>query len=161
MKRYCGKENYKQLESAETYLNVDQTKPFKIFNGKDYLFVIILLEVQEMWTTSSQSEISTETATEYDTSSEASSRETSRPSSPESGNLTTRSVYLPLPEMAILHKTVHNAIHAVREQQRRAVTRKFFQQQQEVAASKLKCLSQIEKTSTPDPHPPSQEQCIP
>ena len=48
--------------------------------------------------TSSQREIFSETATEYDASSEASSRETSRPSSPESGNLTVRSVYSPLPE---------------------------------------------------------------
>ena len=53
-------------------------------------------------TTSSQREIFSETATEYDASSEASSRETSRPSSPESGNLTVRSVYSPLPEMAIV-----------------------------------------------------------
>ena len=66
-------------------------------------------------TTSSQSEIFTETATEYDASSEASSRETSRPSSPETGNLTVRSVYSPLPEMAILHKTMHDAIHTVRD----------------------------------------------
>ena len=101
-------------------------------------------------TTSSQSEISMETATEYDASSEASSRETSRPSSLESGNLTVRSVYSPLPEMAILHKTMHDAIHAMRDQQGRAVTRTFLQQQQEVAASKLKCMSQIQKTSTPD-----------
>ena len=104
-------------------------------------------------TTSSQSEISTETATEYNVSSEASSRETSRPSFPESGNLTVRSVYSPLPEMAILHKTMHDAIHAVRDQQGRAVTRRFLQQQ-EVAASKFKCMSQIWKTSTPDPPPP-------
>ena len=104
--------------------------------------------------TSSQSEIFTETATEYDASSEASSRETSRPSSPESGNLTVRSVYLPLPKMAIVHKTMHDAIHAVRYQQGRAVTRRFLQQQQEIAASKLKCMSQIRKTSTPDPPPP-------
>ena len=46
-------------------------------------------------TTFSQSDLFTETATEYDASSEASSRETSRPSSPESGNLTVRSVYSP------------------------------------------------------------------
>ena len=105
-------------------------------------------------TTSSQSEIFTETATEYDASSEASSRETSRPSFPESGNLTVRSVYSPLPEMAIVHKTMHDAIHAVRDQQGRAVTRRFLQQQQELAASKLKCMSQIWKTSTPDPPPP-------
>ena len=104
--------------------------------------------------TSSQSEISMETSTEYDASSEASSRETSRPSSPESGNMTVRSVYSPLPEMAILHKSMHDAIHAVREQQGRAVTRTFFQQQQEVAANNLKCMSQIQKTSTPDPPPP-------
>ena len=39
-------------------------------------------------------------------------------------------VYLPLPEMAIFHKIVHDAIHAVREKQGRPVTRKFFQQQQ-------------------------------
>ena len=45
--------------------------------------------------TSSQSEITTE----YDASSEPSSRETSRPSSPESGNLSVRTVYLPTPEM--------------------------------------------------------------
>ena len=105
-------------------------------------------------TTSSQREIFSETATEYDASSEASSRETSRPSSPESGNLTVRSVYSPLPEMAIVYKTMHNAIHAVRDQQGRAVTRRFLQEQQQLAASKLKCLSEIRKTSTPDPPPP-------
>ena len=87
-------------------------------------------------------------------SSEASSRETSRPSSPESGNLTVRSVYSPLPEMAIVHKTMHDAIHAVRDQQGRAVTRRFLQEQQQLAVSKLKCMSQIWKTSTPDPPPP-------
>ena len=105
-------------------------------------------------TTSSQREIFSETATEYDASSEASSRETSRPSSPESGNLTVRSVYSPLLEMAIVHKTMHDAIHAVRDQQGRAVTRRFLQEQQQLAASKLKCISQIRKTSTPDPPPP-------
>ena len=105
-------------------------------------------------TTSSQREIFSETATEYDASSEASSRETSRPSSPESGNLTVRSVYSPLPEMAIVHKTMHDVIHTVRDQQGRAVTRRFLQEQQQLAASKLKCMSQIWKTSTPDPPPP-------
>ena len=105
-------------------------------------------------TTSSQREIFSETATEYDASSEASSREPSRPSSPESGNLTVRSVYSPLPEMAIVHKTMHDAIHAVRDQQGRAVTRRFLPEQQQLAASKLKCMSQIRKTSTPDPPPP-------
>ena len=48
---------------------------------------------------------------------------------------------------------MHDAIHAVRDQQGRAVTRRFLQQQ-DVAASKLKCMSQIWKTSTPDPPPP-------
>ena len=105
-------------------------------------------------TTSSQREIFSETATEYDASSEASSHEPSRPSSPESGNLTVRSVYSPLPEMAIVHKTMHDAIHAVRDQQGRAVTRRFLQEQQQLAVSKLKCMNQIWKTSTPDPPPP-------
>ena len=105
-------------------------------------------------TTSSQREIFSETATEYNASSEASSHEPSRPSSPESGNLTVRSVYSPLPEMAIVHKTMHDAIHAVRDQQGRAVTRRFLQEQQQLAASKLKCMNQIRKTSTPDPPPP-------
>ena len=106
-------------------------------------------------TTSSQREIFSERATEYDASSEASSREPSRPSSPESGNMTVKSVYSPLPEMAIVHKTMHDAIHAVRDQQGRAVTRRFLQEQQELAASKLRCMNQIRKTSTPDPPPKS------
>ena len=72
--------------------------------------------------TSSQSEITTE----YDASSEPSSREASRPSSPESGNLSVRTVYSPTPEMAIIHRTMHDAIHAVREQQGRAVTRSLL-----------------------------------
>ena len=49
---------------------------------------------------------------------------------------------------------MHDAIHAVRDQQGRAVTRRFLQEQQQLAASKLKCMSQIRKTSTPDPPPP-------
>ena len=97
--------------------------------------------------TSSQSEI----ATEYDASSEPSSRETSRPSSPESGNLSVRTVYLPTPEMAIIHKTMHDAIHAVRDQQGRAVTRSLLNQQKAIAVSKLQCNIQIKRTSTPDP----------
>ena len=96
--------------------------------------------------TSSQSEIS-----EYDANSESSSRETSRPSSPESGNLTTRTLYSPLPEMAIVHRTMHDAIHAVREQQGRAVTRSLLSQQRTLAANKLQCNIQIKRTSTPDP----------
>ena len=50
--------------------------------------------------TPSQSEI----FSDYKASSEASLRETSRLLSPESGNLTAKTVYLPLPEMAILQQ---------------------------------------------------------
>ena len=99
--------------------------------------------------TSSQSEITTE----YDASSEPSSREASRPSSPESGNLSVRTVYSPTPEMAIIHRTMHDAIHAVREQQGRVVTRSLLNQQKAIAASKLQCNIQIKRTSTPE-HPP-------
>ena len=99
--------------------------------------------------TSSQSEITSE----YDASSEPSSREASNPSSPESGNLSVRTVYSPTPEMAIIHRTMHNAIHAVREQQGRAVTRSLLNQQKAIAASKLQCNIQIKRTSTPE-HPP-------
>ena len=99
--------------------------------------------------TSSQSEITTD----YNASSEPSSRETSRPSSPESGNLTTRTLYSPTPEMAIIYKTMHDAIHAVRDQQGRAVTRSLLNQQKAIAVSKLQCNIQIKRTSTPDPPP--------
>ena len=99
--------------------------------------------------TSSQSEITSE----YDASSEPSSREASNPSSPESGNLSVRTVYSPSPEMAIIHRTMHDAIHAVREQQGRAVTRSLLNQQKAIAASKLQCNIQIKRTSTPE-HPP-------
>ena len=99
--------------------------------------------------TSSQSEITTE----YNASSEPSSREASRPSSPESGNLSVRTVYSPTPEMAIIHRTMHDAIYAVREQQGRAVTRSLLNQQKAIAASKLQCNIQIKRTSTPE-HPP-------
>ena len=99
--------------------------------------------------TSSQSEITSE----YDASSEPSSREASRPSSPESGNLSVRTVYSPTPEMAIIHRTMHDAIHAVREQQGRAVPRSLLNQQKAIAASKLQCNIQIKRTSTPE-HPP-------
>ena len=97
--------------------------------------------------TSSQSEITS------DASSEPNSRETSNPSSPESGNLTVRTVYSPTPEMAIIHRTMHNAIHAVREQQGRVVTRSLLNQQKAIAASKLQCNIQIKRTSMPE-HPP-------
>ena len=99
--------------------------------------------------TSSQSEITTE----YDASSEPSSREASRPSSPESGNLSVRTVYSPTPEMAIIHRTMHDAIHAVREQQGRAVTRSLLNRQKAIAASRLQCNIQIKRTSMPE-HPP-------
>ena len=99
--------------------------------------------------TSSQSEITIE----YNASSEPSSREASRPSSPESGNLSVRTVYSPTPEMAIIHRTMHDAIHAVREQQGRAVMRSLLNQQKAIAASKLQCNIQIKRTSTPE-HPP-------
>ena len=99
--------------------------------------------------TSSQSEITLE----YDASSEPSSREASNPSSPESGNLSVRTVYSPTPEMAIIHRTMHDAIHAVREQQGRAVTRSLLNQQKAIAASKLQCNIQIKRTSMPE-HPP-------
>ena len=99
--------------------------------------------------TSSQSEITTE----YDASSEPSSRVASRPSSPESGNLSVRTVYSPTPEMAVIYRTMHNAIHAVRDQQGRAVTRSLLNQQKALAASKLQCNIKIKRTSTPE-HPP-------
>ena len=101
--------------------------------------------------TSSQSEITSE----YDASSEPSSREASNPSSPESGNLSVRTVYSPTPEMAIIHRTMHDAIHAVREQQGRAVTRSLLNQQKAIAASKLQCNIQIKRTSTPERPPMS------
>ena len=100
--------------------------------------------------TSSQSEITSE----YDASSEPSSREASNPSSPEYGNLSVRTVYSPTPEMAIIHRTMHDAIHAVREQQGRAVTRSLLNKQKAMAASKLQCNIQIKRTSTPE-HPPT------
>ena len=73
--------------------------------------------------TPSQSEIS-----DYDANSKSTRRETSRPSSPECGNLTVRMLYSPLPEMAIFHRSMHDAIHTVREQLRRAVTRSLLTQ---------------------------------
>ena len=99
--------------------------------------------------TSSQSEITTE----YNASSEPSSREASRPSSPESGNLSVRTVYSPTPEMAIIYRTMHDAIHAVREQQGTVVTRSLLNQQKAIAANKLQCNIQIKRTSMPE-HPP-------
>ena len=99
--------------------------------------------------TSSQSEITSE----YYASSEPSSREASRPSSPESGNLSVRTVYSPTPGMAIIHRTMHDAIYAVREQQGRVVMRSLLNQQKAIAANKLQCNIQIKRTLMPE-HPP-------
>ena len=101
--------------------------------------------------TSSQSEITTE----YDASSEPSSREASRPSPPESGNLTARTMYSPTPEMAVVFRTMHDAIHAVRDQQGRAVMRSLLSQQKTIAESKLQCNIQIKRSSTPENPPKS------
>ena len=57
--------------------------------------------------------------------------------------------------MAIIYKTMHDAIHAVRDQQGRAVTRSLLNQQKAVAVSKLQCNIQIKRTSTPEPPPMS------
>ena len=99
--------------------------------------------------TSSQSEITTE----YNASSGPSSREASRPSSPESGNLSVRTVYSPTPEMAVIYRTMHDAIHAVSDQQGRAMARSLLNQQKALAVSKLQCNIQIKRSSTPE-HPP-------
>ena len=48
---------------------------------------------------------------------------------------------------------MHDAIHAVREQQGRVVTRSLLNQQKAIAASKFQCNIQIKRTSTPE-HPP-------
>ena len=53
--------------------------------------------------------------------------------------------------MAIVHQTMYDAIHTVREQQGRAVTRSLLQQQQILDTHKLQCNVQIKRTSTPDP----------
>ena len=99
--------------------------------------------------TSSQNEIYSSNQ-EYEASSESSSRETSRPSSPESGSQQNRTLYSPTPEMAIVTRDLHDAIHAVREQQGRPVTRRLLKQQTQVASQKLLVNLHI-KTSTPDP----------
>ena len=95
--------------------------------------------------TPSQIEIS-----EYNANRESNSKETSRPSSPDSGNLTTRMLYSSLPEMAIVYRSMHDAIHVVREQHGRAVTRSLLTQQRILAAYKLQFNAQIKRTSAPD-----------
>ena len=57
--------------------------------------------------------------------------------------------------MAVVFKTMHDAIHAVRDQQGRAVTRSLLSQQKATAASKLQCNIQIKRSSTPENPPKS------
>ena len=52
--------------------------------------------------------------------------------------------------MAIVTRNLHDAIHAVREQQGRPVTRRLLQQQTQLASQKLLVNLQV-NTSTPDP----------
>ena len=99
--------------------------------------------------TSSQSEIYSSN-TEYEAGSESSSRESSRPSSPEAGSHQIRSLYSPTPAMVIVTKSYHDAIHAVRDQQQRPVTRHLLKQQVQLASQKAMVNQQI-KSSTPDP----------
>ena len=53
----------------------------------------------------------------------------------------------------MIYRTMHDAIHAVRDQQGRAVTQSLLNQQKALAASKLQCNIQIKRSSTPE-HPP-------
>ena len=53
----------------------------------------------------------------------------------------------------MIYRTMHDAIHAVRDQQGRAVTRSLLNQQKALAVSKLQCNIQIKRSSTPE-HPP-------
>ena len=52
--------------------------------------------------------------------------------------------------MAIVTRSFHDAVHAVRDQHKRAVTRHLLQQQVQLASQKALVNQQI-KTSTPDP----------
>ena len=104
--------------------------------------------------TSSESEIYSSN-TEYEAGSESSSRESSRPSLPEAGSHQIRSLYSPTPAMVIVTRSYHDAIHAVRDQQQRPVTRHLLKQQVQLASQKAMVNQQI-KSSTPRP---SQEQC--
>ena len=65
--------------------------------------------------------------------------------------MTARTLYSQLAEMAIVHRSLHDAIHAVREQYGRVVTRSLLTQQKALAAKKLQYNAQIKSTSTPDP----------
>ena len=53
--------------------------------------------------------------------------------------------------MTIVHRSMHDAIHAVREQHGRAVTRSLLTQKKALAANRLQCNVQIKRSSTPDP----------
>ena len=99
--------------------------------------------------TSSQSEIYSSNS-EYEAGSESSSRETSRPSSPEAGSHQNRTLCSPTQEMVTVTRSFHDAIHAVRDQHQRAVTRRLLREQVQQASQKAMVNAQI-KTSTPDP----------
>ena len=58
----------------------------------------------------------------------------------------------------IVHRSMHDVIHAVREQHARAVTRGLLTQQRTLAANKLQCNAQIKKTS--NTRPSQYEQCF-
>ena len=85
--------NHKEASDSSSHSRTTTSSQSEIFSNNNSDFNTYTL---------SQSEISG-----YDANSE------SRPSSPESGNLTTRTLYSPLPEMAIVHKFMHDAIHTV------------------------------------------------
>ena len=60
--------------------------------------------------------------------------------------------------MAIVHRSMHDAIHTVREQGR-SVTRSLLSQQRTLVANKLQSNMQIKRTSTSDP--PSRAMSLP
>ena len=121
----------------------------KYFLKMKYFLKILQIRTLAATSTSSQSEIYSSNA-EYEAGSESSSRETSRPSSPEAGSHENKSLYSPTPEMAIVTRSFHDAIHAVRDQQQRPVTRRLLKQQVQMASQKAMVNLQI-RTSTPDP----------
>ena len=53
--------------------------------------------------------------------------------------------------MAIVHRSMHDAIHAVSEQHGTVVTRSLLTQQKALAANKFQCNAQIKRISTTDP----------
>ena len=132
--------NQEEVSNSSSYSRTTTSSQSEIFSSYNN-------QSDHSTSTPSQSEI----FSDYDVNSESSSRQTSRPSSPESGNLTVRTLYSPLPEMAIIHRFMHDAIHTVREQHGRAVTRGLLTQQKALAANKLQCNEQIKRTSTLDP----------